>query len=620
MRLNYTLLYNMKRTLFYSAAVLLATAVCVTGCKDDSEDDLNVGPSEVTGVFINEVCSSGTDWVELYNASDVEVSLAGFRLQDSKGTEEEYVFPSDAAIAAHSFLVLEKDADFEFGISGDGDEIKLLDASYKPVDNVVVPALEDGQTYARTQDGGAQWTTMAAGTKGKANTAEPDEQPEPGESAVNLVINEVMSAPLDGDFDFIEIYNPGTAEVDMGGFILQDEKGESEQYVIPDGTTIAPNAVVVFTQVKEDNPEGSFGFGLGSKGDKVVFLDDKGDLIDEVELPAMEDGSSYARVADGASSWAITTSPTKGQSNGAASTPSLRGVVVINEVYTFSGQESVDDLDYIELYNTSDKAVDLAGLLMWEGGGPEEAWTIPAGKTIPAHGYLLIECDKEGFYNDPVNYPSWGLSKNDELIVLADAQQNVIDEVTTPNLSLNEAYGRKTDGASEWVIFAELTPGETNNGAEEKQEVVNTSGVYINEVFTNDQDEQTASWDDTKDFIEFYNATDKDIDMAGFTIYDDKREEDSKYVFPSNTVIRAHSFLTFDVYKDNISGPALGLGKGGDAVYLYDAEGVLVDVLETGDFEDEEIYSTGRKTDGGSEIVIFTEVSKNASNNGKAEK
>lgn len=238
----------MKRSFFCTAAVLLAATVCTTGCKDDSEDDLNVGPSDVAGVFINEVCSSGTDWIELYNASDEAVSLGGFHLQDSKGSEEEYVFPADTKIAAHGYLVLEKDADFSFGISGDGDEIKLLDASYREIDATVVPALEDGQTWARATDGGTQWATMAAGTKGQDNTSEPTDDPIPGQSSVNLVINEVMSAPLDGEFDFIEIYNSGMTEVDMSGFILQDEKGASEQYVMPEGTSIAPNGVVLFTQ------------------------------------------------------------------------------------------------------------------------------------------------------------------------------------------------------------------------------------------------------------------------------------------------------------------------------------------------------------------------------------
>lgn len=79
-------------------------------------------------------------------------------------------------------------------------------------------------------------------------------------------------------------------EVDMGGFILQDDKGVTEQYVIPEGTKIVPNAVVCFTQAQAGNPSGSFGFGLSSKGDKVVFLDKDGNCIDQVELPAMEKG------------------------------------------------------------------------------------------------------------------------------------------------------------------------------------------------------------------------------------------------------------------------------------------------------------------------------------------
>lgn len=605
-----------KRTYLVTALATVA-AVMVTSCKDDSESDLNLGASGVTGLCINEVCSSGTDWIELYNSTDSEITLSGMRLQDNKGVEEEYIFPAEKKIAAKSYLVLEKDADFSFGISGDGDEIKLLDASYKVIDDVVVPAMEDGQTYARLSDAGTQWGITDGGTKGRGNDSEPDSG-EGTDSEVKLLINEVMSAPLDGQFDFIEIYNPGTEAIDMSGFILQDEKGASEQYVIPEGVSIAPKGFLCFTQAQEGNPSGSFGFGLSSKGDKVFLLDKDGNNIDKVELPAMEDGTSYARVSDGAPTWAVVANPTQGASNGNAQDSGLKGVVMINEVYTFSDQSNINDLDYIELYNASSQQVEVGGLKLWEGGGQEEAWTIPAGKVIPANGFLVIECDKEGLHADPVNYPSWGLSKNDEIVVLADADFNVIDEVTTPSLSENETYGRKTDGASEWVVFVELTRGVSNNGAAEKQEVVNTSGVYINEVFTNDQDVQVSSWDDTKDFIELYNATDKDVDLSGFSLLDDKMDKEDRYTFPAGTVIKAHAFLTLDVIKNNPNGPAFGLGKGGDKVFLFNAQKVVVDEVTTGSFEDNEIYSTGRKTDGGKEIVVFTQVSKNASNNGKS--
>lgn len=461
----------MNKRLFSFAVALLGTMTVFTACKDDSEEDLNLGSSDIRGLVINEVCSSGTDWVELYNSSDQEINLAGFRLQDDKGADEEYIFPAETQIAAKSFLVLEKGTHFSFGISSNGDEITLLDTSYKTIDKITVPALEDGQTFARESDGNGSWAVMSAGTKGRSNTSEPDQEETPNQSQTNLLINEVVSAPLDGEFDFIEIYNPTTEEVDISGFILQDDKGKAEQYIIPEGTKIAPKGFICFTQAQAENPDGSFGFGLSSKGDQVTFLDRESRLIDEVKTPAMEDGQSYARTSDGGSDWYICSTPTKGQSN---------------------------------------------------------------------------------------------------------------------------------------------------NGSGETQDNTNAVGVYINEVFTNDQDAQLSSWDDTKDFIELYNATNQDIDLTGFSILDDKMDEKDRYTFPSNTIIKSKSFLTLDVKKNNTNGPSFGLGKGGDKVFLYNKDKVLIDELATGEFQDSEIYSTGRKTDGGSEIVVFTEVSKNASNNGKS--
>ena len=78
---------------------------------------------------------------------------------------------------------MEKDTDFLFGISGDGDVIVLLDASGAEVDRVSVPTLEDGQTYARDTDGGETWEVKENGTKGVSNSADPMV---PEESDLNL--------------------------------------------------------------------------------------------------------------------------------------------------------------------------------------------------------------------------------------------------------------------------------------------------------------------------------------------------------------------------------------------------------------------------------------------------
>lgn len=606
----------------YLALVILASGLLFTGCKDDEESDILPDTSEVTGLFINEIYSSNPDWIELYNSTDKEINLGGFSLQDDKGAAEGYQFATGTKLAAKSYLVLNETTDFTFGISSSkGDEITLLDSRNATIDNVSIPVMEDGKSYARKTDGGSEWQKLDKPTKGKDNTAAGDTEETPEQSKLPLFINEVMSAPAGEDTDFIEIYNAGDAEIDMSGFALQDDKGAAEQFVIPSGIKIPAKGILVFSQVSPGAGE-SFTFGLSSKGDKVILLDATGKQIDKVETPDYGDtkGSSYARIGDGGAQWQIIDVPTKGQPNATTTSTPLKGNLVLNEIYTFSDQASVNDLDYIELYNKSNQRIELGGLKMWESGGREEVWTFPQGKYIEANGRLVIECDKEGFHSDPANYPAWGLSKGpDEYIVIADAGLNLIDSIACPSLKRNESYGRTTDGGAQWQIFAQYTRGTANSG-EARQPVTNSIGLWINEVFTNNQDAQQQTWDDSKDFIELYNSSATEIQLEGYRMNDDAQDPEKEYVFPAGSVVPAHGFLTLDAIKKNPNGPVFGLGKGGDWVFIYNPQGNLIAEIETPAFADDEIYSVGRKTDGGNEIVIFTEVSKNGSNNGKAVK
>lgn len=295
--------------------------------------------------------------------------------------------------------------------------------------------------------------------------------------------------------------------------------------------------------------------------------------------------------------------------------------VVINEVYTFSDQSEADDLDWIELYNTTDADIDLTGALMWESGGSEECWTFPKGSVIKAKGHMVVDCDKYGLLNDSEKYPSWGLSKGpDEFVVLANSDFSIVDEVALPSMNENESYGRVEDGASDWKIFRNGTKGTGNDGPG-REEFVNKSGLFINEVYTDNSDEFSASgWDASVDFIEFYNATAQDIDITGYKIYDDKHEEKSSYVFPAGTIVPAKGFFTVDVYKENTSGPSFGLGVGGDWVFLYNPAGEKIDEIEIPSLSKDSGlrdhgYTFGRKPDGSSHLVWFATATKNSSNN-----
>lgn len=612
---------------------MMVIAVAATSCKDDNEEDLLPQPSTLTGLVINEIMSApetGSDWIELYNNTDQEIDLGGFRLQDDKGAAEEYVIPAGTKIAAKAILVFEQGTSFEFGLSSGGDLVILLDKSDAEVNRVTVPGFgtDKGKSYGRTTDGGQEFKVFDIPTKGVSNTGTPPVEEDPEKSLLKLFINEVQSAPAGDDMDFIEIYNAEDREINIGGFILMDDKGAAEQFVIPADTKIASKGLVVFSQVSPGAGVG-FTFGLGSKGDKVTFTEADGKkIIDMVETPNFGDtkGQSYSRIGNGGVQWQIVDTPTKGKDNEKAPVISLAGKIVINEVYTFSNQSVVEDLDWIELYNTTDEAVVVGGLMLWESGGSAEAWVIPAGKSIPAKGRLLIESDKYKLHNDTVNYPMWGLSKGpDEYVVLADAGMNWIDSVACPSMNANESYGRVSDGAAKWQIFAQYTKGTANTG-NARPEQSNQTGLYINEVYHDNQ--KTAipgiDWNTENDFIELYNKNNTPLDISGWEIYDDTDDDTKKYVIPAGTIVPANGYLVYDVFKENPAGPSFGLGVGGDWVFIYKpGKSELVDKMEVPGFgKDSGLrdkgYTFGRLTDGSSDLVIFRDASKGKSNNGKA--
>lgn len=456
------------------AAALIA-ALSLSSCKDDREPGSE--PSDVQGLFINEVCSGGTDWIELYNAGDTEMDLTGFHVQDDKGTDEEYTFPAGSSIPAKGFLVIEEGT-FLFGISGKGDAITILDATYAKIDEVIIPAMEDGFTYARTEDGGSSWEIVEGGTKGRSNTGTPDENPDqpgdkPGTSDSPVLINEVQGATIDGEqTDFIELFNTSSETADISGYRLQDDKGAEDEYVIPDGTVLEAGGIMVFYK------DETFTFGLGSGGETVTVLDAEGNTVDSIEYPAMEDGSSYARIPDGSDNWSICTAPTPGESNGSSedngSGETGYSALKLNEL---NGNDK-----FIELYNTSDTDMDIAGVYFTKDD--EDTFTASAGTVVPAHGFLTVWSEKSDMAKNTENpeFPifGFGLSADKSVkIELFAPDGTSIDLFENLSKTLGETWGeddgmfdskdkgsfaRETDGTGDWYVMT-ATEGASNAGA-----------------------------------------------------------------------------------------------------------------------------------------------------------
>lgn len=139
--------------------------------------------------------------------------------------------------------------------------------------------------------------------------------------------------------------------------------------------------------------------------------------------------------------------------------------VVINEVM----QSNIDYLfvegDYpdswVELYNPTNRAVDISNYRLGEKSDAGRAYTLPRGISIPAHGHFLIYCDKEatGVHTD------FRVDAGKATVYLFDKNGVELDRVSLTEMpAANVAYGRVTDGADEWQYEFTPTAGTANTG------------------------------------------------------------------------------------------------------------------------------------------------------------
>ncbi|HRR33448.1 MAG TPA: CotH kinase family protein [Kiritimatiellia bacterium] len=123
--------------------------------------------------------------------------------------------------------------------------------------------------------------------------------------------------------------------------------------------------------------------------------------------------------------------------------------------------------DWIELYNTSDQAVNLTGWSLTDDADKPRKWYFPAGSSIPAGGYLVVMAT--GFNVGPTDgatylHTNFKLSKDGEYVGLIDAGGAVVSAIapTYPRQHAFYVYARTSSGA--YVYSDTATPGAANAG------------------------------------------------------------------------------------------------------------------------------------------------------------
>ena len=87
-----------------------------------------------------------------------------------------------------------------------------------------------------------------------------------------MFVNEVMTHTDPPYEDAIELYNPNSFPVDVGGWYLTDNKNDPYQYRIPDGTIIQAGGYLMFYETQFNSQALSSSFGLSENGEEIYLL------------------------------------------------------------------------------------------------------------------------------------------------------------------------------------------------------------------------------------------------------------------------------------------------------------------------------------------------------------
>jgi concanavalin A-like lectin/glucanase superfamily protein/lamin tail-like protein/CotH protein/Ig-like domain-containing protein len=365
-------------------------------------------------------------------------------------------------------------------------------------------------------------------------TVAPRETSEPSSRRTGMVFSEIMYKPASRtdtqNVEFVEIHNTNPWFHDVGGYrIVADEL----TYTFAPGTTIPAQGyfVIAASPAGMQNVYGisnAFGPYLGSlkKSGTLKLLDEQGAVLLTVPYsnlppwPVAAFGAGHSLVLASPSygeadprAWnasdVIGGSP--GRADGNQSSP-LR-TVVINE---FLAHTDDPDVDYVELYNHGNLAVDISGCILTDDPATNK-FVVPPGTSIPPRGFRVYTQTNLNF----------SLNAAGESIYFKNpTSMRVIDAVQFDAQENGVATGRWPDGAKEFYRLNAKTPG-TNNAT------TRLGNVVINELMYH-----PISGNDDDQYIELYNRSGGAVNLGGWKLIDAVN-----YTFPSNVTIAGNGYL-----------------------------------------------------------------------------
>lgn len=121
--------------------------------------------------------------------------------------------------------------------------------------------------------------------------------------------------------------------------------------------------------------------------------------------------------------------------------------------------------DWVEIYNTTDEDIDIEGMYLSDNENKPYKYQISKGESnantiVPAHGYILIWCDKL----DPISqlHATFKLAAEGGVVMLSDKNQTWTDTLRYPAHNGDNTVGRYPNGTDSVYVMQEPTIAKSN--------------------------------------------------------------------------------------------------------------------------------------------------------------
>mgnify|MGYP003731472523 CR=1 FL=1 len=397
-----------------------------------------------------------------------------------------------------------------------------------------------------------------------------------------LVINEVVTSNTNslsvsglGSPDWIEIYNGSGNDINMGGYVLRSSKKPSAYYIFPNIVLKADDYLVIYACSKpEDEELWAFctDFNLSRDGVGLVLLNSSLRVVDEVEVPALKRDISWCRTPEGFK-YCSTTTP--GYKNSGIMADSIDELEMISAAPGLRLNEATRD--WVEIYNGSQEAVNLASYCLSDNASSLTKWRFPNVEILPGQ-YMVIGLNRD--IGD--HRASFGISDTEEAVYFS-IESRLIGSLVVKDLYDSMSVGLDQNG--DIAYFPDLTPGQANSDiclySLDISPMTEADPVRISEVLLKNTTSLMDEFGDRSPWVELHNYSDRAIDLSYYYLSDNPYDLD-KWRLPDKKLGPGEYLVIF------LSGRDTGLHTGfrvaaGEPVILTDFSALRTQTIEIPD-------------------------------------